>query len=101
VPRVDFITSPGYLDGPESFHAAGLKGGPALCVTPLAVMDFDPDSLTMRLKSVHPWSSVEEVVAKTGFELGLPDRVPVTDQPDAATLDLLRRKVDTAGILRR
>ncbi|MBP5857504.1 hypothetical protein KAJ83_10830 [Marivibrio halodurans] len=101
VPRVDFITSPGYLDGPESFHAAGLKGGPALCVTPLAVMDFDPDSLTMRLKSVHPWSSVEEVVAKTGFELGLPDRVPVTDLPDAGTLDLLRGKVDTAGLLRR
>jgi glutaconate CoA-transferase, subunit B len=100
VPRVDFITSPGYLDGPESYHAAGLAGGPCLCVTPLAAMDFDPATLRMRLKSVHPWSSVEEVVANTGFDLGIGDTVVETPPPTETELSMLREKVDPKGLLR-
>lgn len=100
VPKVDFITSPGYLDGPESFGKAGLKGGPRLCVTPLAVMEFEPETLRMRLKSVHPWSSVEDVVTNTGFELLIPENVPVTELPTAEELRILREDVDTLGILR-
>lgn len=101
VPRVDFITSPGYLDGPDSFREAGLKGGPRLCVTPIAVMDFDPVTLRMRLQSVHPWSSVEEVAANTGFDLAAGDDVACTDLPTPQELALLREKVDPNGLLRR
>lgn len=100
VRRVDFITSPGYLDGPESFRAAGLTGGPRLCVTPLAVMDFDPRTLCMRLKSVHPWSTAREVAEKTGFDLGASSAVPETEPPTAEELLLLREKVDPKGLLR-
>lgn len=101
VPRVDFITSPGYLDGPESFRAAGLSGGPQLCVTPLAVMDFHPETLRMRLKSVHPWSSHEDVAACTGFDLSITGEEPVTPLPTAIELDLLRNQIDPQGLLRR
>ncbi|MWD26041.1 hypothetical protein E0K89_000915 [Aquicoccus sp. SCR17] len=101
VERVDFITSPGYLDGPESCRAAGITGGPRLCVTPLAVMDFDPETLRMRLQSVHPWSSVQEVRDKTGFDLPAADTVPETPLPDSETLALLRQRVDPEGLLRR
>lgn len=101
VPRVDFITSPGYLDGPDSFRAAGLKGGPRLCVTPIAVMDFDPETLRMRLQSVHPWSSVEEITANTGFDLSTENDFPCTDLPTPHELALLREKVDPNGLLRR
>lgn len=100
VPRVDFITSPGYLDGPDSFRAAGLTGGPRLCVTPLAVMDFHPDTLRMRLKSVHPWSSPEEVAANTGFDLLTEDEVVTTALPSDRELFLLRETVDPKGLLR-
>ena len=100
VPRVDFITSPGYLDGPDSFRAAGLAGGPRLCVTPLAVMDFDPGTLRMRLKSVHPWSTAGEVADNTGFDLGPVDAAPVTELPTGEELALLREKVDPKGLLR-
>lgn len=101
VPRVDFITSPGFLDGPESYRAAGLKGGPRYCVTPLAVMDFEPLSLSMRLRSVHPWSTTEEVVERTGFELIVPPEVATTEPPYARELELLRTRVDPQGLLRR
>jgi glutaconate CoA-transferase subunit B len=101
VPRVDFITSPGYLDGPESFQAAGLQGGPRLCVTPLAVMNFDRATLRMRLKSVHPWSTQEEVTARTGFDLGIEGAIAHTELPTTEELDLLRVKVDPKGLLRK
>lgn len=101
VERVDFVTSPGYLDGPESCRASGITGGPRLCVTPLAVMDFHPDTLRMRLRSVHPWSSAQEVRERTGFDLGPQEDVPVTPLPDASTLALLRDRVDPEGLLRR
>lgn len=101
VPRVDFVTSPGYLEGPESYRAAGLTGGPRLCVTPIAVMDFDPSTLRMRLKSVHPWSTAGEVAKNTGFDLGGIDTVPATEPPTEEELVLLREKVDPKGLLRR
>lgn len=100
VEKVDFITSPGFLDGPESVKAAGLKGGPRFCITPLAVMDFNPQTLRMRLKSVHAWSSVDEVVAKTGFALEVPAEVPMTPAPTARELEQLRGTVDPDGLLR-
>jgi len=100
VERVDFITSPGFLDGPESFAKSGLKGGPSLCVTPLAVLDFDASTLRMRLKSVHEGISVDQVVDNTGFDLVIPTDVPVTAPPTNQELRLLREKVDTKGYLR-
>lgn len=100
VPRVDFITSPGYLDGPDSYRAAGLRHGPRYCVTPLAVMDFDPETLRMRLKSVHEGVTVDQVMANTGFELLGSDNVAVTEPPDVEDLRLLREVVDPKGLLR-
>ena len=96
VPKTDFVTTPGYLSGPGAREAAGLpKGtGPSYVVTTLALMDFDPESKRMRLKAIHPSVSVEEVVAATGFELVLPEKVEVTESPSAEELQLLREEID-------
>lgn len=101
VERVAFITSPGYLDGPESFARSGLKGGPCLCVSPLAVLDFCPDTLRMRLKSLHEGVSAAQVRDNTGFDLIVPDHVPTTPPPSDLELRLIRERVDTKGYLRR
>ena len=81
-------------------RAAGLRHGPRYCVTPLAVMDFDPETLRMRLKSVHEGVSVDQVIANTGFELLHSDTVAITEPPDAEDLRLLREVVDPKGLLR-
>ena len=96
VPKTDFLTTPGYLTGPGAREEAGLpKGtGPAYVVSTLALMDFDPQSKRMRLKATHPGVSVEEVVAATGFELLLPEKVEVTEPPSAEELWLLREEID-------
>ena len=96
VPKTDFLTTPGYLTGPGAREEAGLpKGtGPAYVVTTLALMDFDPESKRMRLKATHPGMSVEEVVAATGFELIIPEKIVSTEPPSAEELRLLREEID-------
>ena len=101
VERVDFVSVAGYLDGPDDRRRLGLPGpGPELCVTNLAVLDFDPTEKVMRIKSVHPGHTVEDVRSQTGFELGAPDRVAETVMPSEEELHVLR-EIDVDGALRR
>jgi glutaconate CoA-transferase subunit B len=102
VQRVDFISAAGYLDGGDARERLGLEGGPQIVVSNLAVMDFHPVSKQMRLKSVHPGITVEQVQEATGFELLLPDgAVPETRPPSAAQVELIRTKIDPDGMTRR
>ena len=96
VPKTDFVTTPGYLTGPGAREEAGLpKGtGPAYVVSTLALMDFDPESKRMRLKATHPDVSVDDVVAATGFELVIPDKIELTAPPSVEELRLLREEID-------
>ena len=95
VDRVDYITGPGYLDGPGARERAGLEwGGPCLCVSDLAVMDYDEQTKRMRLASLHPGVTVDNVKANTGFELIIPDKVPETEPPTCEEVSLLRNRID-------
>jgi glutaconate CoA-transferase subunit B len=101
VPKVDYVSALGWGDGPgtrKRWHLPG--GGPRYCYTPLCVMDFEPDTKRMRLKSVHPGVTVDEVLKATGFPLVLPDEVPETPLPTEEELDVLRTRVDPTGVLR-
>jgi glutaconate CoA-transferase subunit B len=95
VERVDYVTGPGYLDGPGARERAGLEwGGPCLCVTDLAVMDYDETTKRMRLASVHPGVTVDQVMANTGFELIVSATVPQTEPPTVEQVGLLRNRID-------
>jgi glutaconate CoA-transferase subunit B len=92
VPKVDFITSPGFLDGGDSRHQAGLIfGGVSNVVTDLGMMGFDPHTKAMKLESLHPGISLDKVIENTGFELIIPGIIPVTDPPTQTELNELRR----------
>ncbi|WP_348235114.1 CoA-transferase, partial [Salmonella enterica] len=71
VPKLDFLTTPGYLTGPGAREAAGLPAntGPARVITDLCVLDFADDTKRMRVRSLHPGVTLERVRAATGFEL--------------------------------
>ena len=101
VDKLDHMTAMGYGTGPGDREALGLNGGgPALAVSPMAIMDFCEDTKRMRLRSVHPGHSVDEVLANTGAKIIVPDHVPETELPTARELEILRTQVDSEGILR-
>lgn len=102
VERVDFVSCAGYLGGGDERARLGLTGGPELVVTNLAVLDFHPESKHMRIASVHPGVTVEQVQAATGFELLLPDgEVPTTTPPTREQVRLIRTEIDPDGMRRR
>jgi acyl CoA:acetate/3-ketoacid CoA transferase beta subunit len=63
-------------------------------VTNLAVLDFATPDHRMRLASVHPGVSVDDVVAATGFELVVDGDVPTTRTPTDEELAVLRDVLD-------
>jgi glutaconate CoA-transferase subunit B len=103
VPRCDYLSTVGWGEGgADARSRLGLPGGgPKYCVTPLCVMDFSEDEKRMRLRSLHPGVSAEDVQRNTGFPLIVPESVPETDTPTEEELHLLRTRVDRAGVLRR
>lgn len=66
-------------------------------VTNLAVLDFTGPDDTMRLRSVHPGVTPEQVQENTGFALAMDD-VSETRMPTAEELDLIRTTVDPKNL---
>jgi glutaconate CoA-transferase subunit B len=96
VPRLDFLTTAGYLDGPGARERAGLPRGtgPYRVVTDLAILGYDQAACRMKVLQVQPGVKVEDVQAETGFELLVADRVTENPPPSAEELRLLREEID-------
>jgi len=91
VPKVDFITSPGFLGGGTSRADAGLvSGGMFRVVTDLAIMGFDEQSKEMKVLSLHEGVSNEQVQDNTGFDLAFDDTVQTTQAPAPEELAVVR-----------
>lgn len=92
VPRVDYITSPGFGAGAGWRRQVGLpRGGPATVITTLGVLRFDAQSCEIMLVSVHPGVSVETVRDNTGWPLQIADQLTETPKPTEIELDMLQR----------
>lgn len=99
VERVDYISGVGYPGGGEGRRRLGLDmGGPEWVVTPKCIFDFDKDEGRIRLRSIHPGVSIDEVRQSTGFEIR-ETKPEVTQEPTAEELEILRREVDPTGML--
>jgi acyl CoA:acetate/3-ketoacid CoA transferase beta subunit len=95
VESVDFASGVGY---DRAAGAAARFHDIHRVVTNLAVLDFATPDHAMRLASVHPGVTVEEAQEQTGFQLVMPDDVPVTREPTAEELKLLREVLDPKNV---
>jgi acyl CoA:acetate/3-ketoacid CoA transferase beta subunit len=98
VGKVDTVTGVGW----DRAEKLGLDGAARFfevrrVVTNLATLDFDTPDHTMRLRTLHPGVTVDEVVAATGFDLVVPNEVPESRLPSPDELQLLREVIDPAG----
>jgi glutaconate CoA-transferase subunit B len=92
VPRVDYVTSPGYGIGADWRRAAGLpRGGPSAVITTLGVFRFDRSTGEMVLASLHPGVSFEQVQANTGWPLRESSIIEKTPAPAPHELDAIKR----------
>jgi glutaconate CoA-transferase subunit B len=92
VPKVDYITSPGYGEGADWRERVGLpRGGPQAVITTLGVLRFDSETREMVLNSVHPGVTVEEVLENTGWPLAVASEVTETPMPTESELAMLRQ----------
>ncbi|MEX0750822.1 MAG: CoA-transferase, partial [Dehalococcoidia bacterium] len=99
VERVDFISSPGFLDGSEGARErAGLPSdtGPFRVVTPWAVYDYTV-ARKLRLVAIAPWVSVDDVLAECEYPPVVADEVATLEGPTEEELHLLRTELDPRG----
>jgi glutaconate CoA-transferase subunit B len=92
IPRVDYITSPGYGDGAGWREQVGLpRGGPSTVITTLGILRFDPDTKEMVLSAIHPGVMVENVLANTGWPLRVAEQLDQTPVPTRQELAMLQQ----------
>jgi acyl CoA:acetate/3-ketoacid CoA transferase beta subunit len=97
VAKIDAVSGVGYdravALGPRGSRFHQLRR----VISNKGVFDFETTDHAMRLRSVHPGVTVNDVVAATGFALVIPDGVEETRAPTAEELRLLRDVIDPAG----
>jgi len=101
VNKLDFLTTPGYLDGPGGREKAGLplNTGPYRVITQLAIYGFDEETKRMKLISLHPGVTVEEVQDNCSFDIIIPGKYAVSLEPSEKDLNILRKEIDPTAML--
>jgi glutaconate CoA-transferase subunit B len=101
VEGVDYISSPGYLEGGEFRARYGfVGGGPSAIVTTLGILRPHPQTKEFELSGWFAFASLDEIRASTGWDLKVAADAQVLPEPSAAELEALRR-VDETGMLRK
>ncbi|HZA78920.1 MAG TPA: CoA-transferase [Acidimicrobiales bacterium] len=100
VEKVDTVTGIGW-DRAAALGPAGRFVDLRRVVSNLGVFDFETPDRSMRLRSVHPGVTVDDVVAATGFELTVPADVPESRPPTREELELIREVIDPEGARER
>ncbi|HTY55706.1 MAG TPA: CoA-transferase [Candidatus Binataceae bacterium] len=98
VERNDFISSPGFLDGPGARERAGLPPGtgPWRVYTPWAMFGYDIDCQLM-LQGISPFVTVDQVLEEMSFRPKIAPKLERLEVPTEEELMVLRTKIDVAG----
>jgi glutaconate CoA-transferase, subunit B len=84
VEKVDYISAAG-SSAPDVLRL----GGPSKLLTPKATFAFDAEARCLRLESIHPGYTFDEIRENTGFDLGVRE-APTTKAPTDEELLTLR-----------
>ncbi len=99
MPKIDYVTSPGWIDGPGGRERLGLPGnrGPQAVVTDLGILKFDDKTRRMYLDGYYETTSPEEVQENTGFEIDV-SRAVKLDPPDPEVIRMIREEIDPGQV---
>lgn len=100
--KIDFLTTPGYLDGPGARERAGLPKdtGPYRVITQLGVYGFDDETKRIKLLSVHPVVTVDQIKENSDMDIIIPAKVDTSPEPTEKELKILK-EIDPLGMVIR
>jgi glutaconate CoA-transferase, subunit B len=91
--KVDFITSPGFVDGVNRRKELGMPGsGPVMVITNLGLYEFSDGE--MILTSLHPGCTVQQVEESLGWKVKIHSNLKTTDEPHPEELRIIREELD-------
>jgi glutaconate CoA-transferase subunit B len=92
IPKVQYVTSPGYGEGGKWREAQGLSGGgPSRVITSMGIFAFELETREMILTSNHPGVSVEQIKNETGWPLRIAPDARETEPPSKDELAVVRK----------
>jgi len=94
-----YVTSPGYLNGPEGRKEAGLNNAypDITLVTDLAVMAVNKSTGKLQVVKLMPGVTLIKVQENTGFPITAIPNLTTVDLPTEEDLRILRQEVDPDG----
>ena len=98
VEKVDVVSGPGYDAVAELSEFIQQNHEIRRVVTNLGVFNFENDEHRMQVLTVHPGSSIDDIVENTSFEMIIPDTVEESRLPTDEELDLIRNHIDPHGL---
>jgi len=99
VDRVDFISSPGFLDGPGAREKVGLPvgTGPWRVFTPWAMFGYEEKSCELMLMAISPFVTVDMVLEEMSFAPKMAPKIQTLDPPTEEELEIIRTQLDIDG----
>ncbi|AMA73061.1 MULTISPECIES: CoA-transferase subunit beta [Aneurinibacillus] len=99
-PKLDFITSPGYFDGPGARESRGLPAdtGPYRVVTQLGVYGFPKETRRLTLLHLYEGVKLEQVQENSGFAIDIDPNWSYLPEPTQEELKILYT-LDPGGIV--
>ena len=97
VEKVDVVSGVGYDRAAKLGPAVSKVHDIRRVISNLAVYDFETPNHAMRLRSIHPGVTLDQVVENTGFELVIEGDVPETRLPSEEEIRIIREKIDPKG----
>jgi len=104
VNKLDYLTSPGYLEGGDSRDKSGLfpKGtGPNMLLSTKGVFRFDPVTKEMYLAQIHPKCTVDDIKKDVPWDLKIAKELSVTPPPTDEEIDWIRQFAPTQAAGRK
>jgi glutaconate CoA-transferase subunit B len=99
IEKIDYVTSPGWVDGPGGRERIGLPGnrGPQMVVTDRGVMKFDAETKRMYLAGYYASGSVKEITENTGFDIDV-SRAEELPPPEPEIIRMIREDIDPGQV---
>ena len=96
IEKVDYITSPGHVDGKSRSSLKLRGGGPSAVITNMCIFRFDSTTKEMYLDSLFPDVTVDDVLSNMSFEVKIPANVKIVEPP-TEEVEIIRT-LDPKGI---